>query len=388
VALPLDNIVLYWTASICDASTGLGCLYLLVAAACVLRFPEHHPAPGGRSSPVTILKPLHGAEPGLDDRLRRFCSQHYAASIQMVCGIADEKDTAAKSVGELIAQEGEADIKLVIDGRQRGSNRKVSNLANMLAHARHEVLVLADSDIEVGPDYLAEVTKQLDQEHIGAVTCLYHGVSGPGLWSRHAALAINSNFLPSIIVALTFRLAEPCFGSTIALRRSTLSHIGGFEAFADSLADDYAIGAAIRSAGYRVAIPATSVGHFCHENSLRSLLMHEIRVARTIRSLRPLSYCGTILTHPLPFALLAAACSDPSPLLLAALAIASRALLCRCVEHRFTIAPQPYWLIPFNDILSFATFLISFVNTRVAWRGMAYRITPDGHLLTDRDGLP
>lgn len=387
--LPMHSAEFYYGAAyICDIFAGMGCLYILVCAACVLRFPEQTQEASARQLPLTVLKPLHGDEPELTNRLSGFCSQQYGAQIQMVCGVADERDAAALSVKQLMKRKTGADIKLVINAHDRGSNRKISNLANMLPRASHDILILSDSDIEITRDCLRKVTARLEQAGVGAVTCLYHGVAGPSVWSRQAALTINSHLLPSIIVALTFKLAQPCFGSLIAMRRSMLARIGSFDAFADCLADDYAIGAAIRATGEDVAVSSFSVGHFCYEKSLRDLLAHELRAAQTIRHLRPISYCGTFFIHPFPLALLAAACSNASPLLLAALALTCRLLLCRCVEHRFGADQQAYWLIPFNDLFSFGVFVLSFVQARVSWGGMSYQVTPDGHLVAGRDGAP
>ncbi|TAL83518.1 MAG: glycosyltransferase [Beijerinckiaceae bacterium] len=387
--LPMHSAQLYsWAAFVCDATAGVGCLYILICAACVLRFPDQGKARREGEPPLTILKPLHGYEPELARRLSNFCAQHYGAPIQIVCGIADERDAAAPSVKQLMSQRTAADVELVVDGHDHGSNRKISNLANMLPHARHEILVFSDSDIEIDRDCLGKVARRLEQEGVGAVTCLYHGVAGPGVWSRQAALTINSHLLPSMVLALTFKLARPCFGSLIAIRRGMLARIGGFESFADCLADDYAIGTAIRAAGKEVAVSSFTVGHFCYEKSWRDLLAHELRAAQTIRNLRPISYCGTFMVHPFPMALLAASFSNASPLLLAALALTCRLLLCRCIEHRFGAAQQAYWLIPFNDLFSFGVYVLSFVQPRVSWRGTSYQITPDGHLVVERDGTP
>lgn len=248
--------------------------------------------------------------------------------------------------------------------------------------------MIADSDMEVGPDYLANVVAELQRPGVGAVSCLYHGVSEAGIWSRHAALAINGHFLPSAVLALSLRLARPCFGSTIALRRGTLARIGGFEAFADCLADDYMIGAAVRSAGYAIAIPSFSIGHRCFEDSLRTLLAHELRAARTIRSLHPFGYCGAIITHPFPLALIGALCSNGNALLLAAISFACRGLLCRCVEYRFELPRQPYWLMPFRDLLSFAVFVSSFFGATVTWRGVSYHVSTGGRLAPERNSVP
>jgi hopanoid biosynthesis associated glycosyl transferase protein HpnI len=184
------------------------------------------------------------------------------------------------------------DLELIIDATLHGANRKVSNLINMTPPIRHDIVILADSDIRVAPDYLARVIAALQQPGVGAVTCLYHGVAVSGPWSRLGALFINAHFLPSVVLGLASGLAQPCFGSTIALKRSTLDAIGGFAAFADRLDDDYAIGAAVRERGNVVAIPPFTVAHLCNEASLTELWRHELRWARTIRNIAPLGHAG------------------------------------------------------------------------------------------------
>ncbi len=187
---------------------------------------------------------------------------------------------------------GRSRIELHVDPRRHGSNRKVSNLINMMPRARHDTIVLSDSDIVVHPGYLRAIAALLASPRVGAVTCLYHGIGGDGLWSRLSALAINSHFLPQAITGLALKLTKPCFGATIAVERSTLEQIGGFGRFADELADDYAIGMAVRSAGYEVVTAPFLVGHRCFEDSLRQLVRHQIRVARTIKSIDPIGYAG------------------------------------------------------------------------------------------------
>lgn len=366
-------------SDLCLVGSGLGCIYLSVAAIAVLRFPGGQPAYPFEPAPVTILKPLHGIEPDLASRLASFCTQKYEASIQLVCGVRDLRDPAADKVKELAGSMG-GQVELTVDARDHGYNRKVSNLANMFRRARHDILVMADSDIGVDADYLGRVVAYLQRTGVGAVTCLYHGVPAAGIWSRHAALAINAHLLPSIVLALTFGLARPCFGSTIALRRSMLARIGGFQAFADALADDYAIGAAVRSAGYKVFIPRFSIAHNCFEDSMRSLLMHELRAARTIKTLAPVGYCGAVITHPLPLALLSAALGSSQAVSLAVVAVVCRLLLCRSVERAFGLSRQSYLLVPIRDLLSFFVFALSFLGTNVTWRGERYRVTSDGKL--------
>jgi len=370
-------------ATLCVAAAALGCLYLLTSCVALSTFGARRRASACTPVPVTILKPLHGAEPCLSRRLSSFCRQDYAAPVQVICGAQDPGDPAVAIAKLLAMSPGAPGFDLVIDTRAHGSNPKISNLINMLPAARHDVLVMADSDMEVGPDYLARVVAELQQPGVGAVTCLYHGVPLSGRWSRHAALGINTHFLPNVVTALTLRLARPCFGSTIAISRSLLSRIGGLAAFADHLADDYDIGQAVRSAGHEVAIPGFTIGHACFHERLRGLLAHELRAARTVRSIAPIGYAGAILTHPFPLALIGASVGGHYALFIAAAALGCRAILCACVERVFGLPRQPYWQIPSRDLLSFGVYIWSFFGMRVQWRGSRYRVAADGSLLSD-----
>jgi ceramide glucosyltransferase len=263
-----------------------------------------------------------------------------------------------------------------------GGNGKISNVANMVGLAEHDVLILADSDIEVDADYVARVVGELQRPGIGAVTCLYHGLPAGGTWARLAALTINAHFLPDVIVGLTCRIAQPCFGATIALRRDMLARIGGLEQFADALADDYSIGEAVRATGAEIAISAVSVSHLCKDQTARQLWAHELRWARTLRAIDPVGYFGSIITHPFPLALLAALLGFGNVALsLAAVALLLRAVLLKCIERRFDLPPQPYRLVPLRDLFSFAIFIWSFFGTSVSWNGETYRVTSQGTLV-------
>ena len=182
--------------------------------------------------------------------------------------------------------------------------------------------------------------------------------------TRLSALAINSQFLPQAITAVGLGLAQPCCdGATIALRRSMLDRIGGgFGALADTLADDHAIGVAVRAEGYDVVTAPFLVGHHCFETSLLQLVRQQIRVARTIKSIYPIAYACTVITHPWPLALLGLALGSPPAALVvvAALLRASR----RCIEWRFDLPRQNYWLLPLQDIIAFGIFVTSFFGRR------------------------
>jgi ceramide glucosyltransferase len=371
-------------AKLLVAVAGLGCLYLLVGCVAVSTFAARRRATACAPVPVTILKPLHGAEPCLSRRLSSFCRQDYGAPVQVICGVQDPADPAV-AIARLLAASPEAPrFDLVIDARAHGSNPKISNLINMMAAAKHDVLVMADSDMEVGPDYLARIVAELQRPGVGAVTCVYHGVPLSGRWSTHAALGINSHFLPNVVTAVTLHLDRPCFGSTIAISRSLLSRIGGLSAFADQLADDYEIGEAVRAAGYEVAIPPFTLGHACFHERLRGLFARELRAARTVRGIAPLGYAGAFVTHPFPLALAGTLLGGEYGLVVAAAALACRFALCICAERAFQLPRQPYWLIPSRDLLSFGVYVWSFFGMRVQWRGSRYRVAADGSLLSDR----
>ena len=378
-------MVFNWISTLCLAAAGLGCLYMLAAAVLVGRFARGGPPRASSFPPVTILKPLHGDEPGLFENLASFCAQDYLGPVQIVFGVQDPADSAVAVVKRLAAAFPDRALDLVIEARANGTNRKVSNLVNMAPLIRHDIVVLADSDMQVPPDYLVRIVAALQQPGIGLVTCLYHGVpASDRLWPRLSGLAIDTHFLPNVVVGLSLGLARPCFGSTIALRRTTLGDIGGFEAFADFLADDYAIGAAVRAAGLAVAIPPLTIGHSCPENSARALWRHEVRWARTIRSVDPAGYAGLAITHAFPLGLLGALAGRPGALFVAAAALACRIALCMRIERAFGLQRHPYWLAPLRDALSFVVFVFGLFGAAVSWRGSDYRVTSDGTLLSER----
>jgi ceramide glucosyltransferase len=361
-----------------------GCLYLLYAIRAARLLDDGPPREAQSSPAVTVLKPLYGAEPGLFDNLASLCAQDYAAPVQIICGVGDPEDGAIAAVERLKSSFPEVDVLLVVDATPHGANLKVANLINMARHARYDCLVLADSDIGVGRRYLAEVTAALSAPDVGGVTCLYHGVGAAGLWSRLSALAIDGHFLPNVLVGLATGLAKPCFGSTIALTRQRLGEIGGFEAFADRLADDYAIGDALRARGLGIATPAMLVAHSCSESSVSELWRHELRWARTIRSVDPLGYAGSLVTHPFAWALVAIAAGAPAlGALAAAFAIACRIALLAALARRFSLPTPPYWLAPARDLLSFAVFFWSFCGRDLEWRGRSYHLRADGALTAD-----
>jgi ceramide glucosyltransferase len=374
VAELLDNVA-DWASAVCYAVAAIGCLYALFAAWAARRFARSRIVPAKNYPAVTLLKPLHGGEPNLYVNLARFCVQDYPSPVQIVFGVDDAADPAVAVVRRLIAAFPGRDLQLVINPRRHGTNRKVSNLINMVGEARHEVLIICDSDIIVDRNYLESVAASLERPGIGLVTCLYRGEAAQGPWARLAAAAIDYHFLPSVLVGLRLGLADPCFGSTIALRRQTLAAIGGLEAVVEHLADDYVLGRLVRRTGLRIAIAATTVAHDCVQSSALDLFRHELRWARTIRSVDPLGFAGLIITHALPLALLGMVFGGVTPAsLMVIIALACRFFLQTELAHAFYLREDFSWMGPLRDMLSFAVFVASFFGRGVEWRGHGYAV--------------
>ncbi|MHB2207227.1 bacteriohopanetetrol glucosamine biosynthesis glycosyltransferase HpnI [Methylobacterium sp. CM6257] len=387
----LALLALSWLSLICLLLAAAGCVYGLAAAYFSARYAAR-PVPvlvAGTPRPsVTVLKPLCGLEPNLYENLETVLRQEYAGPVQVVFGVQKASDPAIGVVERLKEAHPDARIDLVIDGRQHGSNRKVSNLINMSERIAHEVIVLADSDMVVGTDYLERLVAELSQEGVSGVTCLYHGVPAfQGLYDQLSTLAIDVQFLPNVVMGLSLGLAKPCFGSTVAFTRASLDALGGFRTFRNDLADDYAIGAALRGLGGRVAIPGFTIGHTSVDTDLAGLWRHELRWNRTIRNVDAAGYAGSIVTHAFPLALVSALLpgAGTSALVVAALALAGRVLLCRQLERAFGLAPHPYGLLPIRDILSFLNFSWAFVSGAVTWKGHDYHVVADGTLIPDAE---
>jgi len=370
------------------AMSGAGCLYLALATLALARHMRGARPAALSDAAVTILKPLYGAEPRLYDNLASFLRQDHDGPMQLLCGVHGPDDPAVAVVERLRRDHPAARIDLVIDTARHGANAKVGNLINMTAAIAHPVVVLSDSDIAVAPDYLARVLAALAQPGTGAVTCLYAGRGDAGFWSRMGAAQINYSYLPNLVFSATAGLVRPCMGSTIALTRDTLDRIGGFAAFADILADDYAIGDAVARLGLTVALPPMLVTHGCTDASARALARHELRWGATVRAVAPAGYAGSVVTYPLPLACLGAIIH---PLAGAGLIVASlllRAVMKRTIDRITGARPLPVWLLPLRDGTGFLIFLASLFIRRVDWRGARLTMTEKGRITADMESAP
>jgi ceramide glucosyltransferase len=343
------------------------------------------PSPRSGLPPVTLLKPLCGAEPGLHAHLRSYFQQDFTG-FQIVFGVRDPGDPALAVVERLVREFPAVPVEIVVNPQLHGSNYKISNLINMLSVARHDVLVMADSDTYVSPDYLRTVTAPLLNRQVGLVTCLYQDVPTPRVWSRLGAMYVNEWYMPSVLVAWLFGYDGYVSGQSLCLHARTLQAIGGLPAMVDQLADDHRLGELVRAQGLRVVL-SRYVPCACHEEpSYDSLRRHELRWMRTIHVLQPLGFRLLCLSFSLPLGLLGLALTLAEPSLTkTAAALFGSALLARLALHlrgRRWRGARPLfadlWLLPWRDLLILWVWCRSFLSSRVSWRGNEFDVGADG----------
>ena len=370
-------------ADLCAVFALAGLVAVLAGIVAVRRFAALPSAAPRARPPLTILRPLCGAEPGLDEALDSLAAQAYPA-FQIVLGLQDAADPAHDAARRFAARHRGLDIAIVVNAALHGSNRKVSNLINMLPAARHAVLVFSDSDLHVAPDYLDHLAAALEAPRTGLATTLcVSRLARPTLAGRLAALHMRHCFLPGALLG-HWAGRQDCFGTTMAIRRDTLARAGGLAMLADQLADDNLLGQLVSSLGLRVTIARTITAATVTEATLHELWQHELRWARTIRSMVPLSFASSVLHFPLFWACLAWLCCPAQPALLALLAatLAVRAGAVASIDAalaaRFKVPAQgglmPLLLV--RDAFSVLMVIASFLGHSVTWRGHVLRASP------------
>jgi len=334
--------------------------------------------------PVTVLKPLCGAEPGLYENLRTFCQQDYP-EFQIVFGVGDADDPALAVVARVVAEFPRLPIEVVINPQQHGHNRKISSLINMLEHARYDMLVMADSDAFVRPDYLSSVTAPLLDRKVGLVTCLYYGEPTHPVWSRLGAMYINEWYMPSVLLAWLFGHENYVSGQTLCIRRDTLEAIGGLKVIANHLADDYQLGQQVRDLGLRIVLSSYMLKAEHHEPTLESLVRHELRWMRTLCVLKPRSFRFIFFTFSLPLAVLGLLLVFPesyfATVALPLFQVTVVARLALHFVHRIRARRPMFadlWLLPARDLLICWVWCRSFFTSRFTWRGSDFHVGDDG----------
>ena len=372
-----------------EAVTALGtfsslCFYILSGCGILSFLKQTQKKPSGSQPPVSILKPLKGTDPEMWESFCSHAEQNYPG-FEIIFGVTDPNDPAAEVVRRLQMTYPNCKIKLVTCDRVLGTNIKVSNLAQMLPHATHEVLLINDSDIRVEPNYLQQVIAPLVDPEVGLVTCLYRAEPANTLGSRLEALTISTDFVPGVLSArflesgLHFGL-----GSTLAFGRADLDMIGGFESILDYLADDYELGRRVAATGKRIELSPATVTTFLPAYTLGQFWQHQLRWSRTIRDARRWGYTGLIFTFGLPWSLATLILSGGVPWawVLFALTYLTRLTLAvttatRVLHDRPSIG-NIFWL-PIRDLLAPIVWATALFGNQIHWRGDDFQLK-DGKL--------
>lgn len=357
--------------------------YGIYAAIAFVRYPqpinfEFHPA-------VTILKPICGLDRDAQANLASFCQQDYP-EYQIIFAVRDRHDPVIELIQKMIQQFPDVDMQLVVSDRIIGVNLKVSNLANAVAAAKHEILLIADSDIRVGKDYLQRVIQPLQDQNVGVVTCLYRSVA-QGWVTTLEAVATATDFHTGVLVKNQHSGIKFAFGSTIVIRQQVLEAIGGFGAIADYLADDFQLGHLPAQAGYKVVLSDYIVDHILDTSTLADSIQRQIRWARCIRVSQPWGYLGLLFTYGTVTSLLFLITTGGSTLGLIVLfgTWSIRLLMGWVVGVNIlhdSVAKKFLWLIPGRDLISFAIWLLGFVSSTIEWRGRQLKLIKGGKITT------
>ena len=353
------------------------CVLTVVAARKYLAVPPPQP---GQPVPISVLKPLHGVDEGLDDNLRSFFQQDYA-DYELLFAVHQADDSAVAVLERVRAEFSERPpSRLIVTGEPPGPNAKAFSLARMVAEARAEILVMSDSDVRVTPRFLQRVAAEFQDPRVGVTTCPYRAVAGKSLWSQLEAVGMNTEFLGGVLVARMLEGMKFALGPTLAARRDVLERMGGFEYLKDFLAEDFVLGKRAAELGFEVLLSSCVVEHRIGSQPAGANLRHRLRWARSTRRSRPAGYWGQVFTNPLPLALLLVACVPKAwPLL--ALALVFRAATAWAVAGWVLHDPltrRRSWLVPVQDVLSFLVWITGFFGNTVQWRGRKLEVLRDG----------
>lgn len=361
--------------------------YALISLFCARKYfkTQDHPAAQHPSPGVSILKPVKGMDADSYSNFASFCRQRYAGKVQLIFAAAAADDPVIPVIRQLMRDFPEHDITLCISPALHGPNYKVSNLINAFPQAVHDIIIVCDSDINVAPGYLQSVAAHFSDPRTGLVTSLYRTSSVHGIATALEAIGFTAEMIPNVLVARQLEGLTFALGASMAARRAALASIGGFEALADYLADDYQLGNKIHRAGWNIVLDSCFVESIIKAESITAVLSRQLRWARTMRVSRPGGYLASGITLPFPAALLAALLA-PSPMIGTAavlLLYGVRMGVCTIFSRRFVrdgLFPRWLWLLPLRDMLAFSTWALSFLGNRVEWRGSRFVLKPGGKI--------
>jgi ceramide glucosyltransferase len=346
-------------------------------------------AQAGFTPPLSLLKPLHGDEPGLESYLESFFTQDYPAYEILFC-TRDASDPALAVARRISNRYPHISTKfLVTNGQPNYINAKVASLETMEHLASHEILVISDSDVRVGPDYLRSIALPFADPKVGGMCCLYRGVAAQGgLWARLEAIGMSVEMTSGVLAARMMEGMRFTLGPTMAFRRETIQRMGGFGVTADFCADDFILGSETHKLGQKVVLSHYVIDHMVINAKLFDSLKHQIRWMKSTRFSRPKGHFGTVLTFAMPFALLGLAAGfwAHRPLWgigLFAVGLASRLALSFAVGRN--VVGDTSWfgllvLYPIRDLMGAIFWALSYFNSRILWRGQIFQLLPGGKM--------
>jgi ceramide glucosyltransferase len=366
-----------------------GSIYALLCLIAAARFRMRRQRPAAHkfdSWPVvTVLKPVYGLEKNQRKNLRSTCIQDYP-EFQVVFSVQELGDPAIPLLMELQREFGEERVTVAIENCRAGSNGKINNMIGGLLHARHDILVISDSDVFLKPDYLKTIVTPLADPDVGCVCTLYKAACADSWFEKMELLTLNADFMANVVFAHVTGASKFCLGASAALRRSTLAEIGGLEGLADYLVEDYEMGRRIWSSGKKIAIVPYLVDTMVDLKTPAQWWGHQVYWDQNTRAARPWAFFATAVIRSTPFAILFALARFCDPL---GLGVLAGALVLRMATAAVILGwglgdregVKSIWLLPARDVLSLASWFLAFVKRTTVWRGSQFTLTRDGRLV-------
>lgn len=331
--------------------------------------------------PVSLLKPVRGVDFGSYENFSSFCRQDYP-DYELLFVVNDASDPAVALIERLMAESPRRNIRIFSGAEPLGANRKISNLCRIAPEARHNILVISDGDVRVGPRYLREVVAPFADAQTGLVTCFYRGIAERNLFAELEAIGAASDFFAGVLMAGLLEGVTFALGATMVTTKAWVARMGGFEALVNLHSDDYELGHRIFQQGGRIALSREAVWTMYPEQNFQGYVNHQVRWARTVRLCRPLSYAGLLFTHGLPWAV-AAALAAPTKAIAAAYLGAY--LVLRLAQAWMVgvwgvgdeVLRRRLWLVPLRDAGNFFIWLWSFASNRIVWAETEFEIRKD-----------
>jgi ceramide glucosyltransferase len=358
-------------------------VYCLLVIVATHRYLEVVPPPSSSTPGVSVLKPLCGHDEGLEENLASFFAQEYP-NYEIIFGVHRPDDAAVSVVEKIMEQysRGRVQARLIVTGESSVPNAKAHNLNRLVREAKHELLVMCDSDVRVESDLLSRLTREFQHSRVGLITCPYRAVAGRSLWSRMEAIGMNTELLGGVMVARMVEGMRFALGCTLAVRRSVLDAMGGFGYLQEFLAEDFVIGQRTAEMGHEVLLSSAVIQHRIGSQSMLHNFAHRLRWARSTRRSRPAGYWGQIFTYPLPLAILLCALWPatwpllPVTVLLRGWAAAATAIF----VVRDPLFRGQWWLLPVQDVLGFLVWFGGFIGDTIVWRDRKCTVLRDGRL--------